>query len=71
MKKALLTLSALALCMAAGSAMAKEYKELGYNSVADWMKNAKAALKTKSAKELANKIESMNPTSWWDGLKKL
>ena len=30
MKKALLTLSALALCMAAGSAMAKEYKELRF-----------------------------------------
>ena len=30
MKKALLTLSALALCMAAGSALAKEYKELRF-----------------------------------------
>lgn len=50
---------------------AKEYKELGYNSVADWMKNAKAGLKTKSAKKLANKIGSMSPTSWWHGLKKL
>ncbi len=50
---------------------AKEYKEIGYGSVADWMKNAKAALKTKSAKDLANKLEKMDPTSWWDGLKKL
>ncbi|WP_162875186.1 transporter substrate-binding domain-containing protein, partial [Pseudomonas viridiflava] len=30
MKKALLTLSALALCMAAGVATAKEYKELRF-----------------------------------------
>jgi histidine transport system substrate-binding protein len=30
MKKALLTLSALALCVAAGSALAKEYKELRF-----------------------------------------
>lgn len=30
MKKALLTLSALALCMAAGTALAKEYKELRF-----------------------------------------
>ncbi|MBI4177586.1 MAG: HD domain-containing protein [Candidatus Aenigmarchaeota archaeon] len=50
---------------------AKEYKETGYSSVADWMKNAKAALKTKSAKELADKLESMDPTSWWHGLKKI
>ena len=50
---------------------AKEYKETGYPSVASWMNNSKKALKTKSAKELANKIESMNPTSWWHDLKKL
>ncbi len=52
-------------------AQAKEYKEIGYASVADWMKNAKAALKTKSAKELADKLESTDSTSWWHGLKKL
>lgn len=52
-------------------AQAKEYRELGHSSVADWMKNAKSALKTKSAKILAEKLESMDPTSWWNGLKKL
>ncbi len=50
---------------------AREYKELGFNSTADWMKNAKNAMKTKSAKNLANRLEKMDPTSWWDGLKKL
>ncbi len=52
-------------------AQAKEYKEVSYPSTADWIKNAKAALKTKSAKELAKKLESTDPTSWWHGLKKL
>jgi len=33
MKKALLTLSALTLCMAAGSALAKEYKELRFGDM--------------------------------------
>lgn len=50
---------------------AKEYRELGYGQVEDWMKNSKAALKTKSAKELAGKLENMDPTSWWHGLKKV
>ncbi len=50
---------------------AKEYLEIGHSSVANWMENAKAVLKTKSAKELAKQLESMDPTSWWHGLKKL
>ncbi|MBI2084915.1 MAG: HD domain-containing protein [Candidatus Aenigmarchaeota archaeon] len=51
---------------------AKEYRESGaFQSVDNWMKNSKAALKTKSAKELANKLENIDPTSWWHGLKKL
>jgi histidine transport system substrate-binding protein len=33
MKKALLTFSALTLCMAAGSALAKEYKELRFGDM--------------------------------------
>ncbi|MBI3413324.1 MAG: HD domain-containing protein [Candidatus Aenigmarchaeota archaeon] len=51
---------------------AKEYKESSaFPSIYDWMKNAKVKLKTKSAKELADKLEQMDPTSWWDGLKKI
>ncbi len=50
---------------------AKEYKELGYNSVSSWMKNAKAGLKTKSAKKLAGILEKTDPTAWWHGLKKI
>lgn len=51
---------------------AKEYIEFGSpKSVVNWMKNARAGLKTKSAKDLANKIGSMDPTSWWHELKKL
>ena len=53
-------------------AQAKEYKEShGCSSVVDWMKNARNAMKTKSAIELANRLESTDPTSWWHGLKKL
>ncbi len=51
---------------------AKEYMDSGSSkSIADWMKNAKAALKTKSAKLLAEKLESTDSVSWWNGLKKL
>ncbi|MFH0890125.1 MAG: HD domain-containing protein [Candidatus Aenigmatarchaeota archaeon] len=52
-------------------AQAKEYIELGHSSLSNWMENTRVILKTKSAKILAEKLESMDSTSWWHGLKKL
>jgi hypothetical protein len=37
----------------------------------DWIINVKAALKTESAKKLADKASKMKAYSWWYGLKKL
>ncbi len=49
---------------------AKEYNEKISNLWPAWLKNQKVLLKTKSAKELANKLEQMDPTSWWHDLVK-
>ena len=48
---------------------AREYQALGYKDVADWIKNAKAALATDSAKRIAVECLETEPKEWWQGLK--
>ena len=48
---------------------AREYQALGYNDVADWIFNARAALKTESAKNIAAECLKTKPKEWWQGLK--
>jgi len=48
---------------------AREYQALGYNDVADWIFNARAALKTESAKKIAEECVKTEPKEWWQGLK--
>jgi len=48
---------------------AREYQTLGYNDVADWIINARAALKTDSAKKIAAECLKTEPKEWWQGLK--
>jgi putative hydrolases of HD superfamily len=50
---------------------AKAYKELGYQSVQNWIDNITQAVQTKTAKEIMKHIDSVNSTDWWIGLKKL
>lgn len=48
---------------------AREYQALGYGDVADWIANARAALKTESAKRLSTACLETEPREWWEGLK--
>ena len=48
---------------------AREYQALGYNDVADWIFNARAALQTESAKKIAAECLKTEPKEWWQGLK--
>jgi len=48
---------------------AREYQALGYQDVADWILNARAALKTESAKKIAAECVKTEPKEWWQGLK--
>lgn len=48
---------------------AREYQALGYQHVADWIKNSKAALVTDSAKGIAAECLETEPGEWWQGLK--
>ncbi len=48
---------------------AREYQALGYSDVADWIFNARAALKTESAKKIAAECLKTEPKEWWQGLK--
>jgi len=50
-------------------AQAREYQALGYNDIADWIFNARAALKTESAKKIAAECLKTEPKEWWQGLK--
>lgn len=50
---------------------AKEYAESGCASLNVWVDNVGKRLKTKSAKNLHEKMKKTNPNSWWKGLKKL
>ncbi len=48
---------------------AREYQALGYSDVVDWILNARAALKTESAKNIAAACVKTEPKGWWQGLK--
>jgi len=48
---------------------AREYQALGYHDVVDWIFNARAALRTESAKEIAEECLETEPKEWWQGLK--
>ncbi|MDQ1252109.1 MAG: hypothetical protein QG646_1224, partial [Euryarchaeota archaeon] len=50
---------------------AREYQSQGFASVFDWISSCSNNLKTKSAKELAEKCIQIEPHEWWNGLKKL
>ncbi len=50
---------------------AREYQALGYDDVVDWILNARAALKTESAKKMAQECLETEPKEWWQGLKAL
>jgi putative hydrolase of HD superfamily len=50
---------------------AREYQTLGHQDVVDWILNAKAALRTESAKRIAAECMNTEPKEWWQGLKKI
>jgi len=50
---------------------AKEYVEIGYKAMEDWMNNVEKHLQTKSAKDLFKEMKKMTSTDWWNGLKKI
>ncbi len=50
---------------------AREYQAQGYADVQDWITNCYADLKTASAKSLAEEFLQVEPSEWWQGLKKL
>ena len=47
---------------------AREYQTQGYTQVQDWIENCKAALQTKTAKDIAEACLSIEPGEWWRGL---
>jgi putative hydrolase of HD superfamily len=49
---------------------AREYQVQGYADVQDWITNCQAALKTESAKNIAEECLQVEPSAWWEGLKK-
>jgi len=50
---------------------AKEYLELGYESVQVWISNVEAAVETESAKEILKVMRETKFTDWWKDLKKM
>lgn len=50
---------------------AKEYMDIGFPFVEEWVKNVSKALETKSAKLLIREMRLTNFTDWWLGLKKM
>lgn len=50
---------------------AKEYLDLGYKGIGDWINNTEKALETKSAKQLIKEMKNNEFTNWWRGLKKM
>lgn len=50
---------------------AREYQVQGYGEVQDWIDNSYKALKTESARKLAEASLHVEPQEWWQGLKKI
>jgi putative hydrolase of HD superfamily len=50
---------------------AKEYYDIGYKEAKVWMKNTRKAMKTESAKKLADRAAKMSAHAWWAELMKL
>ncbi len=50
---------------------AREYQAQGYADVQDWIDGCRASLKTEAARSLADECLQVEPSSWWQGLKKL
>lgn len=50
---------------------AKEYLDLGYKSMQDWINNVKKRLKTETAKKMIKAMEENASESWWEGIKKI
>ncbi|HRY63335.1 MAG TPA: HD domain-containing protein [Patescibacteria group bacterium] len=50
---------------------AKEYLDLGYPMVQNWIDNVGKAVETKSAKLIIKEMKKTGFTDWWRGLKKM
>jgi putative hydrolases of HD superfamily len=50
---------------------AREYQAQGYADVQDWIDGCRASLKTEAARNLADACLQVEPSAWWQGLKKL
>ncbi|MBN1170370.1 HD domain-containing protein [Candidatus Micrarchaeota archaeon] len=50
---------------------AKEYAEIGHAGAQSWIENIGPRLKTKSGKEIYEKLKTTSSNSWWEGLKKI
>src|SRR5450755_1957465 len=50
---------------------AREYQVQGYSEVQDWIDGSFKALKTDSARNLAEASLQVEPQEWWRGLKKI
>jgi len=49
----------------------KEYLDIGYKSMQDWIDNTKKRLKTATAKKMIRVMEKTPSESWWEGIKKI
>ncbi|MDZ7798741.1 MAG: HD domain-containing protein [Patescibacteria group bacterium] len=50
---------------------AREYIAEGHKAAQNWIDNVRKALETQSAKKLLKEIEKIDPSNWWQGLKKM
>lgn len=50
---------------------AREYQVQGYSEVQEWIDGSYAALKTDSARKIAEDCLRITPQEWWQGLKKI
>jgi putative hydrolases of HD superfamily len=50
---------------------AREYIKIGYADAQDWLDNINKIIHTESGKKLLKEIETIDPNSWWKGLKKI
>lgn len=50
---------------------AKEYYDIGYKSMIDWINNVEKAVETESAKKIMREMKKTEFSDWWQGLKKM